>query len=352
MTRTSLDARGRSPHVRSSRRSIVRRRSRGSLPRLHLERRADWRKSMRLRPTALAAILVAAIVPSLTVPAEAWDGHVFQYCGYGYGDSGFGYEVYGCTPIYNYGWRYPAYREHRYASHRYVRRRTAVRGDRRARSFNSAGAASTSGAAATGSPSPSPSSASSPSASSPLTSTAQPGPAANQPSTQVSSTTTEPQQAKVGAINANASESEIQRKLADTEANLKQAKDEAAQATKEAQQTRADAQSERQSTEADLKQAKDQAAQATRSARGCEGSARGCEGSLVAFKLQRQNLLNLFQRHTLLSQFLFSLLVFAQVLQAHATQHIRRLSELNIIVTNDLHSVAPRVPKIKERTIK
>jgi hypothetical protein len=57
-----------------------------------------------------------------------------------------------------------------------------------------------------------------------------------------------------------------QRKLADTEANLKQAKDEAARATKEAQQAKADAQAALQSTEADLKQAKDEAARATKEA--------------------------------------------------------------------------------------
>jgi uncharacterized protein (DUF3084 family) len=55
------------------------------------------------------------------------------------------------------------------------------------------------------------------------------------------------QQAKVDAINARAVESTAQRKLADTEADLKQAKDEAARATKEAQQAKADAQAARQS---------------------------------------------------------------------------------------------------------
>jgi hypothetical protein len=55
------------------------------------------------------------------------------------------------------------------------------------------------------------------------------------------------QQAKVDAINARASESMAQRKLANTEADLKQAKDEAARATKEAQQAKADAQVARQS---------------------------------------------------------------------------------------------------------
>jgi chromosome segregation ATPase len=53
------------------------------------------------------------------------------------------------------------------------------------------------------------------------------------------------QQAKVDAINARASESTAQRKLANTEADLKQAKDDAARAAKEAERARADAQSAR-----------------------------------------------------------------------------------------------------------
>jgi hypothetical protein len=60
---------------------------------------------------------------------------------------------------------------------------------------------------------------------------------------------------------------------------------------------------------------------------------------------------DLVQRHALLGQFPFCFLVLAQVHQAHATQHIRRFGELNIVVTDDLYSVAPGVPKIKERTI-
>ena len=69
------------------------------------------------------------------------------------------------------------------------------------------------------------------------------------------------QQAKVDAINARASESMAQRKLANTEADLKQAKDEAARAAKEAQQARADAQAARQSkAEAERKLAESEAA--------------------------------------------------------------------------------------------
>src|SRR5262245_47134322 len=65
----------------------------------------------------------------------------------------------------------------------------------------------------------------------------------------------------------------------------------------------------------------------------------------------RRQVSGLLQRHALLGQFLFCFLVLGQVHQAHATQHIGRLGELDIVVTDDLDSVAPGVPKIKERTI-
>jgi hypothetical protein len=68
-------------------------------------------------------------------------------------------------------------------------------------------------------------------------------------------------QAKTDAEIARASEATTQRKLADTEANLKQAKDEAARATKEAQQAKADAQAAQQSkAEAERKLAESEAA--------------------------------------------------------------------------------------------
>ena len=47
----------------------------------------------------------------------------------------------------------------------------------------------------------------------------------------------------------------------------------------------------------------------------------------------------LLQRHTFLGQFLFCFFVLGQMRQAHATQYIGCLSELNIVVTDDLHSV-------------
>jgi hypothetical protein len=69
------------------------------------------------------------------------------------------------------------------------------------------------------------------------------------------------QQAKVDAINARASESIVQRKLADAEADLKQAKEEAGRATNEADEARADAKNARQSkAETDRKLANAEAA--------------------------------------------------------------------------------------------
>jgi hypothetical protein len=226
---------------------------------------------MRLHAAALTGLMAVA-VPSLIVPAEgAWGGwgYAYPYCGYGYG-------IYGYAPVYGYCCGYPAYREHRSSSHRYVLRRiyAAVRGVRRVRAFKSAAAASSSGAAMTGSPS-----LSSLSLSSPSISTVQPAPPANEPSTQAGSTAKELQQAKVDAINARASESMAQRKLADTEANLKQAKDGAARATQEAQQAKADAQAVRQSAETNLKQAKDEAARATKEAQQAKADAQAARQS-------------------------------------------------------------------------
>ncbi|MGB8629927.1 MAG: hypothetical protein WCD69_11120 [Xanthobacteraceae bacterium] len=61
--------------------------------------------------------------------------------------------------------------------------------------------------------------------------------------------------------------------------------------------------------------------------------------------------LHAIPRHALVGQFIFCFLVLCQVHQAHAAQHIRRLRELNVVVTDNLHSVAPRVPEIKEPTV-
>jgi hypothetical protein len=236
---------------------------------------------MRLHTAALAAGLMAATVPSLTIPAEAWGGGDYSF----YPDCGYGYWDYGHVLIYSYGCGYPAYREHKYAFHRYTGRHiyAAVRGFRRVQGSKSAAAAS-SGAPATAGPSVvSPSvvspSVASPSVASPSASTVQPAPPTNEPSTQVGSTAKELQQAKVDAINARVSESMAQRKLADTEANLKQARDEAAQATQEAEQAKADAQAERQSAEANLKQARDEAARAAREAEQAKADAQAARQS-------------------------------------------------------------------------
>jgi hypothetical protein len=117
---------------------------------------------------------------------------------------------------------------------------------------------------------------SSPSPSSASTSMVQPAPPTDESSMTM---VKELQQAKVDAINARASESMTQRKLADTEADLKQAKDVAAQAAKEAQQAKTDAQAARQSSEADLKQAKAEAARATKEAQQAKTDAQAARQS-------------------------------------------------------------------------
>src|SRR5205085_1998953 len=56
--------------------------------------------------------------------------------------------------------------------------------------------------------------------------------------------------------------------------------------------------------------------------------------------------------HAFIRQFLLGFFVLGQVHQSHASQHISCLGELNIVVANDLYSVAPRVPEIEELTVK
>lgn len=94
-------------------------------------------------------------------------------------------------------------------------------------------------------------------------------------------TVKELQQAKVDALNARTSESMAQRKLADTEADLKQAKQEAAEASKEAEQARADAQATRQSkTQAERKLADAEAARMATEDReqACQSAAKSQPG--------------------------------------------------------------------------
>ena len=119
---------------------------------------------------------------------------------------------------------------------------------------------------------------SSPPPSSPSMAMVQPAPPTNEPST---SMVKELQQAKVDALNARTSQSMAQRKLADTEANLKQTRAEAAQATKEAEQARADARTARQSQiQAESKLADSEAARvaAESGEQACQSAAKGQPG--------------------------------------------------------------------------
>src|SRR5579863_3858439 len=98
--------------------------------------------------------------------------------------------------------------------------------------------------------------------------------------------------------------------------------------------------------------------------RRCPRSARGsyAPGSIrngrrirckpgIARRLRRPAKVGSFERHVLLRQFLFRARVLRQVRKAHATQHVGRLGELDVVVTDDLHAVAPGIAEIKERTI-
>src|SRR6202795_43913 len=57
------------------------------------------------------------------------------------------------------------------------------------------------------------------------------------------------------------------------------------------------------------------------------------------------------QRHSLFGQFLFCFVIFGQMRQPHAAQHVGCLCELNVVVTDYLYSVAPGRPKIKKRPV-
>jgi hypothetical protein len=118
----------------------------------------------------------------------------------------------------------------------------------------------------------------SPSSAPASTSTTQPAPSTNEPSMAM---VKDLQQAKVDAINARASESMTQRKLAGMEADLKQAKDDVGRANKEAEQARADAKAARQSkTEAERKLADAEEARmvAEDQARACQTAAKNQPG--------------------------------------------------------------------------
>jgi hypothetical protein len=53
-------------------------------------------------------------------------------------------------------------------------------------------------------------------------------------------------------------------------------------------------------------------------------------------------------RHALLGQFLLRLLVLGEVRQAHPTQHVGGLGELDVVVADDLDAVTPGIAKIEE----
>jgi len=189
---------------------------------------------MRLRTTALAAGLMAATVPSLTVPAEAWGGGGYSY----YSDCGYGYWSYGHVLIYSYGCGYPACGEHRYASHRYVRRHAPVLGVRlvRAAASSSGATAPRASSSASKTVQAAPADSASPSnAWTPMTVPISPSPANKPSKAEVDSTLKELKRAKADVLNdARASEARAHRKLPDTEADLKRPKEYAGRATEEA----------------------------------------------------------------------------------------------------------------------
>jgi hypothetical protein len=51
-------------------------------------------------------------------------------------------------------------------------------------------------------------------------------------------------------------------------------------------------------------------------------------------------------RHALLGQLLLRMLVLGEMRQTHATQHIGSLSELDVVIADDLDAVAPGVAKV------
>src|SRR5262249_33190769 len=54
------------------------------------------------------------------------------------------------------------------------------------------------------------------------------------------------------------------------------------------------------------------------------------------------------RRHALLRQLFHRLIVLRQALQPHTAQHMRSLSELDVVIANDLDAVAPRIEEIEE----
>jgi hypothetical protein len=59
---------------------------------------------------------------------------------------------------------------------------------------------------------------------------------------------------------------------------------------------------------------------------------------------------SLDRRHVLRSQFFERLLVLSEMRQSHAAQHVWRLGELDIVVTDNLDAIAPWVEKVEKRS--
>src|SRR5712692_1974632 len=54
------------------------------------------------------------------------------------------------------------------------------------------------------------------------------------------------------------------------------------------------------------------------------------------------------RRHALAGKLLDRLRLLGQMRQPHAAQHVRRLGELDVVVADDLHAVAPRIEEIEK----
>src|SRR5262249_41078078 len=54
------------------------------------------------------------------------------------------------------------------------------------------------------------------------------------------------------------------------------------------------------------------------------------------------------RRHALSRQLFHRLIVLRQALQPHTAQHMRSLSELDVVIANDLDAAAPRIEEIEE----
>jgi hypothetical protein len=53
-------------------------------------------------------------------------------------------------------------------------------------------------------------------------------------------------------------------------------------------------------------------------------------------------------RHSLVGKLLDRLRVLGKVREAHPMQHVRRLGELDIVVSNDLEAIAPGIAEVEE----